>query len=111
MFGSKSDGKHDSGDALLARERFGAEEGLSEGPQGNSYAIPVDGGSVEALKPYVDRFLELAAEWDQNTFVVSRIGRDAGLSDEQVAPLFANALKLYNVVLPESFVNVIRRSS
>lgn len=63
---------------------------------------------METIKPYVDDFIELASEWDQNTFYVTRIGCGiAGFTDEQIAPLFDKALDLYNVRLPESFVKII----
>ncbi len=67
-------------------------------------------GGVDTIKPYVDRFIDLAREWDQNTFYVTRIGCGiAGFTDEEIAPLFDKALDLYNVRLPESFVRVILR--
>ena len=84
--------------------------GQGVGIQGRSYAIPTMQGGVETIKPYVDDFIELASEWDQNTFYVTRIGCGiAGFTDEEIAPLFADALKLYNVILPESFVKIILR--
>ena len=84
--------------------------GQGVGLQGQSYAIPTMQGGVETIKPYVDDFIELAREWDQTTFLVTRIGCGiAGFTDEQIAPLFAEAMKLYNVVLPKSFVDVIRK--
>ena len=87
-----------------------AKMGQGVGIQGRSYAIPTMQGGVETIKPYVDDFIELASEWDQNTFYVTRIGCGiAGFTDEEIAPLFADALKLYNVILPESFVKIILR--
>jgi len=42
-------------------------------------------------------------------FYVTRIGCGiAGFRDEDIAPLFADAIDLYNVRLPESFVKVIQ---
>ena len=110
VFGSNLAGMHSGGAARTARERFGAIEGQGVGLQGNSYAIPTMQGGVETIKPYVDEFLELAREWDQTTFLVTRIGCGiAGFKDEEIAPLFAEALDLYNVVLPRSFVEVIMK--
>lgn len=109
VFGSNLAGNHSSGAAHVARERFGAIMGQGVGIQGQSYAIPTMQGGVETIKPYVDDFIELAREWDQNTFYVTRIGCGiAGFKDEEIAPLFADALELYNVRLPESFVKVIK---
>ncbi len=66
-------------------------------------------GSLESIKPYVDDFFELAEEWDQTTFLVTRIGCGiAGFTDEKIAPLFDRALDMYNVVLPESFVRILQ---
>ncbi|WP_304403689.1 A1S_2505 family phage non-structural protein [Muribaculum intestinale] len=110
VFGSNLQGLHLGGAARVAHERFGAIMGQGVGLQGQSYAIPTMQGGVETIKPYVDDFIELAREWDQTTFLVTRIGCGiAGFTDEQIAPLFAEALKLYNVVLPKSFVDVIRK--
>lgn len=110
VFGSNLRGLHHGGAARIAHEQFGAIMGQGVGLQGQSYAIPTMQGGVETIKPYVDEFIELAREWDQTTFLVTRIGCGiAGFTDEQIAPLFAEALKLYNVVLPKSFVDVIRK--
>lgn len=108
VFGSNLAGIHAGGAARVAYERFGAIMGQGVGIQGQSYAIPTMHGGVEEIKPYVDEFIALAREWDQNTFYVTRIGCGiAGFTDEEIAPLFADAVELYNVRLPESFYNII----
>lgn len=108
VFGSNLEGRHIGGAARVAREKFGAVMGQGVGMQGQSYAIPTMQGGVETIKPYVDEFIDLAREWDQTTFYVTRIGCGiAGFKDEEIAPLFAEALSLYNVRLPESFVRII----
>lgn len=110
VFGSNLAGQHMGGAARVAFERFGAVWGQGVGLQGQSYAIPTMQGGVETIKPYVDEFIALAHEWDQTTFLVTRIGCGiAGFTDEQIAPLFAEALELYNVRLPESFVKILTR--
>ncbi|MBD5268430.1 MAG: hypothetical protein HDS45_02355 [Bacteroides sp.] len=110
VFGSNLAGNHAGGAARVARERFGAIMGQGVGLQGQSYAIPTMQGGVETIKPYVDEFIELAREWDQTTFYVTRIGCGiAGFTDEQIAPLFAEALNLYNVRLPKSFVDILTK--
>ena len=111
VFGSNLAGIHAGGAARVAYERFGAIMGQGVGIQGQSYAIPTMHGGVEEIKPYVDEFIALAREWDQNTFYVTRIGCGiAGFTDEEIAPLFADAIELYNVRLPESFYNIIVNS-
>ena len=109
VFGSNLAGMHLGGAAKTAVKRFGAVMGQGVGMQGQSYAIPTMQGGVETIKPYVDNFIALAREWDQTTFYVTRIGCGiAGFSDEEIAPLFAEAMDHYNVRLPESFVKVIQ---
>ena len=89
VFGSNLLGNHAGGAARVARRNFGAIMGQGEGMQGQSYAIPTMFPKVEMIKPYVDRFIDLAREWDQTTFYVTRIGCGiAGFTDEQIAPLF-----------------------
>lgn len=108
VFGSNLGGNHAGGAARVARQKFGAIQGQGVGLQGQSYAIPTMHGGVETIKPYVDEFIEFASKCDQNTFYVTRIGCGiAGFKDEEIAPLFKDALKLYNVRLPESFVRIL----
>lgn len=108
VFGSNLAGHHSGGAARVARKLFGAIQGQGVGLQGQSYAIPTMQGGVETIKPYVDEFIEVARECDQNTFYVTRIGCGiAGFTDEEIAPLFRDALSLYNVRLPESFVRIL----
>lgn len=108
VFGSNLAGRHGGGAALTAMQHFGAEWGKGEGIQGQSYAIPTMQGGVETIKPYVDRFLDLAYEWDETTFLVTRIGCGiAGFNPVEIAPLFDRALDMYNVVLPEDFFDIL----
>ena len=111
VFGSNLQGMHAGGAARIAYNKFGARWGQGVGIQGQSYAIPTMQGGVETRKPYVDEFIKLAREWDQNTFYVTRIGCGiAGFTDRQIAPLFDEAYDLYNVRLPESFAKIIERN-
>lgn len=110
VFGSNLAGNHAGGAAGVALQKFGAVMGQGIGLQGQSYAIPTMQGGIETIKPYVDQFIDFARECDQNTFYVTRIGCGiAGFTDEEIAPLFADAMELYNVRLPESFVKIIRK--
>jgi hypothetical protein len=111
VFGSNLEGRHMGGAARVAYDKFGAVLGQGVGIQGQSYAIPTMQGGVETIKPYVDDFINLAREWDQNTFYVTRIGCGiAGFTDEEIAPLFDEAYDLYNVRLPKSFAEIIERN-
>lgn len=108
VFGSNLGGFHAGGAARVANQKFGAEWGVGVGLTGQCYAIPTMHGGVETIKPYTDEFVAFAAQHPELTFLVTRIGCGiAGFRDEEIAPLFADALDAPNVVLPESFVNII----
>ena len=108
VFGSNLGGFHAGGAARVANQKFGAEWGGGVGLTGQCYAIPTMQGGVETIKPYTDEFVAFAAQHPELTFLVTRIGCGiAGFRDEEIAPLFADALDAPNVVLPESFVNII----
>ena len=65
-------------------------------------------GGVETIRPYVDEFVAFAKSRPDLFFLVTRIGCGiAGFRDEEIAPLFAEALPLANVALPESFVRLL----
>jgi len=89
-------------------KRFGAIWGQGVGLQGQSYGIPTMQGGVETIAPYVDEFIAFAATRLDLTFLVTRIGCGiAGFRDEEIAPLFKEALDAPNIVLPESFVTLL----
>lgn len=109
VFGSNLAGHHGGGAARLAYNRFGAVWGQGVGLQGQSYAIPTMQGGVETIKPYVDQFIEFATSHPELTFLVTRIGCGiAGFQDEEIAPLFAAALDVENVILPREFVKALQ---
>lgn len=110
VFGSNLAGSHGGGEARLAYNRFGAIWGQGVGLQGQSYAIPTMQGGVETIKPYVDEFIEFAKQHPEYKFLVTRIGCGiAGFKDEEIAPLFARAYDIQNIILPKEFVEVMRR--
>ena len=105
VFGSNLAGMHGGGAARVAVQRFGAVMGQGVGLQGQSYAIPTMQGGVETIKPYVDEFIEFAKAHPELFFYVTRIGCGiAGFRDDEIAPLFAEAVGVENICLPESFV-------
>ena len=77
------------------------------GIDGRYYILPAGVTSAHSLQPYVEAFLDLAGEWDETTFVVTRPAAPTPLADADIAPLFDRALDLYNVVLPEAYVKII----
>ena len=116
VFGSNLIGYHSGGASLVAMQRFGAVWGQAEGPQGQCYAIPVDirGEAVENvsmyMKRHVDKFLKYAKAHQELSFMVIRVGcGNAGFDEEFMAPFFKEALKMENVSLPKSFVDVLKK--
>lgn len=106
VFGSNERGIHGAGAARYALTQHGAVMGVGVGMRGTSYAIPTKGQSggddskkgigstlpLKAIQNYVNDFLEFARKNPELTFQVTRIGCGlAGLKDEWVAPMFANA--------------------
>ena len=66
-------------------------------------------GGVDAIKPYVDEFIEFAKSHPELTFFVTRIGCGiAGFRDEEIAPLFKECIEMENVCLPRSFHSILR---
>jgi len=101
VFGSNLEGAHGGGAALMAYRKFGAVWGQGVGLQGQSYGIPTMQGGVETVRPYVDEFIDFARQHPELTFLVTRVGCGiAGFLDEEIAPLFAEAHKVENIVLP-----------
>ena len=105
VFGSNLAGAHGGGAARMAYRRFGAVWGIGVGLTGRTYAIPTMQGGVDTIKSYVDQFIAFAREHRQLTFLVTRIGCGiAGFRDRDIAPLFAQAIEVENIILPKEFV-------
>lgn len=82
--------------------------GVGVGPQGQCYAIPTMQGGVETIRPYVDQFVDYAKIQPQKIFLVTPIGCGiAGFTPEQIAPLFAHAVQVPNIYLPNSFWDIL----
>ena len=112
VFGSNLQGHHGGGAARVAQMKFGAIWGQGVGLQGQCYAIPTMQGGVETIKPYVDEFIAFAKDHKELFFYVTRIGCGiAGFKDQDIAPLFVDALTVENVCLPESFAKIIEHQT
>ena len=104
VFGSNIQGAHGGGAARLAYERFGAIMGQGVGLQGQSYAIPTMQGGVNTILPYVEEFITFAKQHPEMTFLVTKIGCGiAGFRPAEIAPLFAGAVEVENIHLPQDF--------
>ena len=109
VFGSNLAGQHMGGAAKAANKKFGAVWGVGVGLTGQTYAIPTMQGGVETIKPYVDQFIEFAKENPRYKFLVTRIGCGiAGFRDEEIAPLFREALDVENIYLPKPFLEILK---
>ena len=113
VFGSNLSGIHGAGAARYARMNHGAIMGQGIGLQGSSYALPTKGVNIsfmplEEISRHVDEFIEFAKSRSDLTFRVTRVGCGlAGFKDEQIAPLFRDALELPNVRLPKGWRHYI----
>ena len=104
VFGSNLQGMHGGGAARVAVERFGAVMGQGVGLQGQSYAIPTMQGGPKTILPYVEEFIQFAQQHSELTFLVTMIGCGiAGFTPQEIAPLFAGAVEVENIHLPEDF--------
>lgn len=108
VFGSNIHGIHGGGAARFAYEHFDAEWGVGEGLTGKCYALPTMEGGVDYIEGKVMAFIECAKEHPELKFYVTPVACGiAGFSEEEIAPLFRDAMELTNVVLPKSFVDIL----
>jgi hypothetical protein len=97
VFGSNLAGRHGKGAALDAKELWGAEYGVGEGPTGRAYAIPTKDEKLKRRSLFqigasVKKFIEYAKEHPEMTFFVTRIGCGlAGYKDDDIGPMFHGA--------------------
>ena len=104
VFGSNLSGRHGKGAAKTALG-WGAKWGQAKGLQGRTYGIPTKDASIrrtltiEEIKPFVDEFIEFAKANQKLIFLVTEIGCGlAGLKPKEVAPLFKEAVNVFNIL-------------
>lgn len=108
VFGSNIMGQHNGGASLAAKNYFGAKNGIAEGIQGQSYAIPTTGCSKQITEDAVNRFIEYAKQNSNLKFLVTAIGcGNGGWDVREMAKLFVDAKHVVNIYLPSSFYNYI----
>lgn len=110
VFGSNRFGKHIRGAARIAREKFGAQERVSEGITGQCYAIPTldenfDRVDLLDLTISITLFLQHVKLYkDKYTYYLTKIGCGiAGWSVYDIRQVFQICLKrIFNGVVPEN---------
>ena len=115
VFGSNRRGRHGSGAAKVAYEKYGAIYGKGTGLMGQSYGIPTkyEGKAIKSdtlelgvIRFYVSEFIRFARLNPQLEFMVTAIGCGlAGYDATNIAPMFAGRPE--NVKLPEEFLEVL----
>lgn len=107
VFNNNAAGNSQLRTAVGARRYHGAQKGVSEGLTGNAYSIPTD-GTIDDIEACVKRFISFAQEHQDLKFLVTKIGcGQAGYSAAEIAPLFAEALPVNNILLPKEFVDIL----
>lgn len=112
VFGSNLGGSFESGDGAFAVNFHGAVPGKGFGPQGNSYAIPIQDSTykvlaLETIENYVNEFLNYAARNPHKNFQVLRLGCNPGeYKDEEIAELFRRGGA--NVRLPGIWLRILK---
>lgn len=104
VFGSNIAGRHNGGASWVAMQYFGAQFGVGEGLQGQSYAIPTVGCPYAEIAHAVQRFISYAKVNPNQKFFVTAIGcGSGGWQPEDMARLFVDAMGVDNICLPRVF--------
>lgn len=118
VFGSNTQGRHGKGAALIARNKFGAVYGQSEGPQGQSYAI-ITKDLTSSIQPsrtkeqiieQIQKLYEYARKNPDKEFLVAYSGTGTNLnyySNQDMAQMFAVNPIPGNIVFEENFSKLV----
>lgn len=108
VFLSNRKGIHNTGNALIAFQKYGASFKDREGLQGNSYALP-----LEPKKPYTNlfftgRLVRCIRQRPFLNFIVPAIGFAGDkFTDKELIPCFKNTRNLDNLYLPKRYLEVL----
>ena len=115
VFGSNTEGRHGSGAAKTAVDKFGAVYGKAKGLQGQSYAIVTKdlskGKRSVSLNSIYQQVIDLndrAKVRDESKFYVTKFGTDlAGFTIEEIKQIWKDIEENYgiadNIILPKEF--------
>jgi len=110
VFASDLAGVHNSKEAKLAL-KLGAQMGIGEGLQGQTYAIPIKNRRLEILplgkiQTHVNTFIQTVKDSRHYTFILTTLCLEiTEYSIEDIAPLFEKAKNLTNLIIPHQFRN------
>jgi hypothetical protein len=114
VFGSNLQGVHTKGAARFAVNKGWADdrqvEGLSR--SGQSFAIPTQSDrkalSITEIETYVKEFIDYVKINPDKVFYVTPLGTGiAGISNEDIAPLFNELFYSENVFLPQKYYDIL----
>lgn len=111
VFGDNEAAIHGAGAAKTAL-KWGAKHG-QHGLVGQTYGIATKSAKFETLplskiQEYVDKFIAFTKTRPDLKFYVTKIGCGlAGYTEEEIAPLFYDAIGLSNIYLPAEFNNIL----
>lgn len=117
VFGSNLRGAHGGGAAYLAQDKFGAENGIGEGMTGHSYALPTKDYNIITRSLFdiyesVVRLFQCVQDNPDKLFMVTKVGCGlAGLTVDQIAPMFRQFMGLDNVSLPQEFIDFLTKEN
>ena len=103
VFGSNDKGLHQGGAARTAVMKFGAQMGVAEGPQGQSYAIPTVGDCVgpHEIHDAFERFVQYAKQHPEKKFLVTALGcGHGGYEPEFISNYLEGGIHVPNIHYP-----------
>lgn len=117
-FGSNTEGRHGKGSALLARIKFGAIYGQSEGLQGQSYAIITKdlkkkihpSRTIEQIIEQIKKLYEFANNNKHLNFLIAYSGDGVNLNaytPEEMANMFRSQSIPSNIVFEKEFSKLV----
>jgi len=119
VFGSNTQGRHSLGAALIARTKFGAIYGQSDGLQGQSYAIITKdltkynhpSISREQIEYQIKNLYQFAQKnQDKEFLIVYKIGKNLNhYSSQEMADMFSSSDIPENVIFEEGFSELLKK--